>query len=96
MSTATFSKLFLSEAWKLRIILSNLLSLIGGNSPVSNVLLEASLVIKNNKSRNSCDHRRYINYCALDEAENSNICQGDSGGCNTLKWKMVRLWIVKL
>ncbi|CAF1053995.1 unnamed protein product, partial [Brachionus calyciflorus] len=53
---------------------------IGGNSPISNVLLEASLVIKNNKSRNSCDHRRYINYCALDEAENSNICQGDSGG----------------
>ncbi|CAF1029744.1 unnamed protein product [Brachionus calyciflorus] len=54
--------------------------LIGGNSPVSNVLIEASFVIKNNKSRNSCDHRRYINYCALDEAENSNICQGDSGG----------------
>ncbi|CAF1114670.1 unnamed protein product [Brachionus calyciflorus] len=47
---------------------------------VSKLLLQASLVIKNNKSEEGCDYSRYNNYCALGLSNDSNICQGDSGG----------------
>ncbi|CAF0989964.1 unnamed protein product [Brachionus calyciflorus] len=38
------------------------------------------MIIKNNKSQERCYYRRYNNYCALGESDDSNVCYGDSGG----------------
>ncbi|CAF0900171.1 unnamed protein product [Brachionus calyciflorus] len=46
----------------------------------SEALLQTSLIIKNNKSKEGCEYRRYNNYCTEGASDDSGTCQGDSGG----------------
>ncbi|CAF0919612.1 unnamed protein product [Brachionus calyciflorus] len=46
----------------------------------SKILLQTSLIIKNNKTEKGCNYRRYNNYCTLGASGDSGVCQGDSGG----------------
>ncbi|CAF0932638.1 unnamed protein product [Brachionus calyciflorus] len=52
----------------------------GSFTYTSDRLLQTSLIIKNNKSREGCEHRRYNNYCTKGASFDSGLCQGDSGG----------------